>query len=90
MYAIKYLSKFPRNTTDRKNNKFTYSTDHDKEIKSNFWGYTKSFLEKKMIKKTTFTKQTGTNFFKYVFNSTSPLFKFVIQSLCYSIMVYKV
>ena len=35
-----------RNATFRKNNNIIYTTDHDKEIKENFWAYTKSFLEK--------------------------------------------
>ena len=80
VYLIKYVSKLLRNVTNKKNNNIIYTSDHDKEIKENFWGYTKSFLEKDDSKKPIFTKQTCTNFFKRVFNSTTPLFTFAIPS----------
>ena len=38
------------------------------------------FLEEDDSKKPTFTKQTCINFFKHVFNCTTPLFKFAIPS----------
>ena len=80
VYVIKYVSKLLRNVTNKKNSSIIYITDHDKEIKENFWGYTKSFLEKDDSKKRTFTKQTCTNFFKRVFNSTTSLFRFATPS----------
>ena len=40
VYVIKYVSKLPCNFTTRKNN-IIYTTDYDKEIKENFWGYEK-------------------------------------------------
>ena len=46
VYVIKYVSKFLRNATNKKNSTIIYITDHDEEIKENFWSYTKSFLEK--------------------------------------------
>lgn len=44
-YVIKYVSKLRRNFTNRKINNI-YTTDHNNEMKENFWGYAKSFLEK--------------------------------------------
>ena len=46
VYVIKYVSKLPRNVTNKKNNNIIYTSDHDKKFKENAWGYTKSFLEK--------------------------------------------
>ena len=45
VYVIKYVLKLLRNVTNKKNNNIIYTSNHDKEIKENFWGYTKLFLE---------------------------------------------
>ena len=45
MYLIKDVSKLLHNVINKKNNNIIYTSDHDKEIKENFWVFAKLVLE---------------------------------------------
>ena len=73
-------SKLKENKPDGAYTQKTYCIDHDLEIKKNFWGYVKSYIEKPRRILPTFTKAVCTEYFKKVFRCVNPSKVFTIPS----------
>ena len=82
---MRYVSKLLRskiteaNTQDQFAQK-VYSTDHDNEVKKNFWGYVKFYIEKPKRMIPNFDKKTCFDYFVKSFKCINPLKQFQIPS----------
>ena len=82
---VRYVSKILRSkiTETKTLDQFAqkvYSTDHDNEIKKNFWGYVKFYIEKPKHIIPNFDKKTCFNYFVKSFKCINPLKQFQIPS----------
>ena len=82
---VRYVSKLLRskiteaNTQDQFAQK-VYLTDHDNEIKTNFWGYVKFYIEKPKRIIPNFDKKACFDYFVNSFKCINPLKQFQIPS----------
>ena len=82
---VRYISKLLRSkitkakTQDQFDQK-VYSIDHDNEIKKNFWGYVKFYIEKPKHIIPNFDQKTCFDYFVKSFKCISPLKQFQIRS----------
>ena len=82
---VRYVSKLLRSkiTEAKSQGQFVqkvYSIDHDNEIKKNFWGYVKFYMEKPKRIIPNFDKKTCFDYFVKSFKCISPLKQFQIPS----------
>ena len=82
---VRYVSKILRSkiTKAKTQDQFAqnvYSTDHDNEIKKNFWGYVKCYIEKPKCIIPNFDKKTCFDYFVKSFKCINPLKQFQIPS----------
>ena len=57
-----------------------YTPDHNSQIRRNFWGYVKTFLEEDENPKLTFSKLSCVNYFKDSLRCYNPMRTFTIPS----------
>ena len=82
---MRYVSKLLRSkiTEAKTQDQFAqkvYSIDHDNEIKKNFWGYVKFYIEKPKRMIPNFDKKTCFDYFVKLFKCINPLKQFQIPS----------
>ena len=82
---LRYVSKLLRSkiTEAKTQDQFPQkvnSTDHDNEIKKNFWGYVKFYIEKPKHIIPNFDKKTCFDYFVKSFKCINPLKQFQIPS----------
>ena len=69
---IRFVSRMLRAKATSSPTKTFYSIDQDLELKNNFWGYVKHYLEKPTKVLPTFNKSTCYEFFKKPFKCANP------------------
>ena len=78
--SIRYVSKLLRNKATCKFPSNEYSTDHNREIKKDFWRYTTKYLDTDTNPCPTFNSETCTKYFKNIWRRICPDHVFVIPN----------